>query len=434
MAKGTVTKRGKNVWLLTYDAPRGADGKRNQKTETFHGPKKAADARMTEIQESINKGQYFEAPWVTVKEFSELWEKGTAFRGLSGSSQYEYSRVMLHDVLPVLGDMQLAVIRPFHVESLLQGLFDRDLSGSTVEYVYRVMRHFFRAALDWKFVAANPLEKVSKPSREDCSVLPFTPAEASLIVNAAAAAGIRLWLAVLLALYCGLRRAEVLGLYWSDVDFERKEVTVRRNLLDIPKKGTVFGPPKTRMSRRTISAPEVLLGPLRKYHHRLVAECGALGLPIPGPVCAGPDGELLRPDSLSHAFTRLLKRLELQVPEGASPVNGKYPTRSFHDLRHTHATILLQRRVPVKVVSQRLGHSSVIITLVTYSHVMPGDDQAAAATIDRIFGGVEGNDVYEIFGGVGDDQAAVDALDDIFSDVEEPDVDRMLTNDCDEVV
>ena len=403
MAKGSITKRGDRAWRLTYDAPRGSDGKRNQKAETFHGTKKQAEARMAEIQNAINKRTYFEAPRMTVKAFSELWVEGIGFRALSDKCGYEYPRIMNKDVIPVLGDMQLSAVKPFHIETLLERLLDRGLSGSTAEYAYRVMQCLFKAAVHREFIASNPLDKVSKPSRGDCEVLPFTPGEASRIV-AAAEEGI-LWLAVLLALYGGLRRAEALGLFWSDVDFERKEVTVRRNMVNTPQKGDSFGPPKTRMSRRTISAPAVLLGPLREYHDRLVAKYEALGLPIPEQVCALPGGKLMGPNRLSVWFSGLLKQLELRVPAGASAVNGTCRERTFHDLRHTHATTLLQERVPLKVVSQRLGHSSVVITLQIYAHVMPGDDQAAAAAIDNIF-----------------------------CDVNEPDVDRMLTDEGGDVV
>jgi integrase len=403
MAKGSITKRGDRAWLLTYDAPRGSDGKRNQRAQTFHGTKKQAEARMAEIQHSINKRTYFEAPQMTVKAFSELWVKGTAFRALSDKCRYEYPRIMEADVIPVLGNMQISEVKPFHIETLLEGLFDRGLSGSTVEYSHRVVRSLFKAAVHWEFIASNPLDKVSKPSRGDCEVLPFTPGEASRIV--AAAEGSILWLAVVLALYGGLRRAEALGLFWSDVDFARKEVTVRRNLVYTPAKGASFGPPKTRMSRRTISAPAVLLGPLREYHDRLVAEYEALGLPIPEQVCALPGGKLLGPTRLSTLFSELLRGLELRVPAGAPAVNGKCRGRTFHDLRHTHATTLLQARVPLKVTSQRLGHSSVVMTLQIYAHVMPGDDQAAAAAIDNIF-----------------------------CDVNEQNVDRMLTDEGGDVV
>ena len=403
MAKGSITKRRDRVWLLTYDAPRGSDGKRNQKAETFHGPKKQAEARMAEIQNSINKLTYFAAPRMTVTEFSQLWVKGTDFRALSDKCRYEYPRIMETDVIPVLGNMQISEVKPSHIETLLEGLFDRGLLGSTVEYAHRVVGSLFKAAVHSEFVAFNPLDKVSRPSRGDCEVLPFTPGEASRIV--AAAEGGILWPAVLLALYGGLRRAEVLGLSWSDVDFERKELSVRRNLVHIPGKGALFGPPKTRMSRRTISTPAVLLGPLHEYHDRLVAEYEALGLPIPEQVCALPGGKLIGPNKLSTLFSELLKGLELRVPAGASAVNGKRRSRTFHDLRHTHATTLLQERVPLKVVSQRLGHSSVVITLLIYAHVMPGDDEAAAAAIDNIF-----------------------------CDVNEPDVDRLLTGECGDVV
>ena len=342
---------------------------------------------MVEIQYTINQGSYCDVPPCTVVEFRDVWLNSLVFHKLGNSCQYQYLHTFDHDVMPILGTMQLEAIRARHIEGVFKPLLKRGLLGSSLLYVHRVMMHFFTCACDLRYLTKNPLTGRARPALDDTEVLPFDRAEADLI--SAACKGTCLELASELGLYAGLRRCEAAGLSWSDINFRTRGLTVRQNLVFVPKVGYRFKSPKTRSSRRTIKMPLILVQALAEARKRLLAEYSALGQDCPAQVCALPGGKLLTPIVITKGFSKLLKRLELREPPGEAGgvlIEGeKSKYRTFHSLRHTHATLLLQDRVPVKVVSVRLGHSSVVTTLRTYAHVMPGDDLAAADAVDRMF-------------------------------------------------
>jgi integrase len=178
-------------------------------------------------------------------------------------------------------------------------------------------------------------------------------------------------MAVLLAVTTGLRRGEILALRWQDLDLEAGILSVRQSLEET-KAGLAFKEPKSRKARRTVALPALAVEGLRR--HRADQARARLML---GPgwqdndlVCAQHDGRPLRPRSLTHAFVNLLRR------------RADLARVRFHDLRHSHATLLLRKNVHPKVVSERLGHSTVGITLDVYSHVVPGMQEEAARKID----------------------------------------------------
>ena len=169
------------------------------------------------------------------------------------------------------------------------------------------------------------------------------------------------------AVYTGLRRSELLGLRWCDIDLDLATLSVVQTLHQIKNGTYIFGKPKTKGSRRQIALSPSLAILLRKHKEKQEFDRILLGKPLSptGLVFSNPDGRPLRPNSVSRAFERIVKSLGF---EGIR----------FHDLRHTHATLMLQQGIHPKIVSERLGHSSVAITLDIYSHVLPGLQEAAA--------------------------------------------------------
>lgn len=185
-----------------------------------------------------------------------------------------------------------------------------------------------------------------------------------------------LYLPVLLAVAMGMRRSEILGLTWQDIDFNAETLTVRPSV----GKGGVIHAPKTPHSRRTISVPPLGLHALRQQKARQAERRLQLepAYQNPGLVIAQEDGRPSAPVSLTHAFRKVAKR------EGLTGLR-------FHDLRHTSARLLLASGVDMKTVSSRLGHSSATTTLNIYAHTLRETDQRAARKMDQILGKAAGS-------------------------------------------
>jgi integrase len=178
-----------------------------------------------------------------------------------------------------------------------------------------------------------------------------------------------------LALTTGMRRGELLGLKWTDVDLESARLSVRRSLAVVDG-GPVESEPKTRRGRRSISLDESTVALLRQHRAEQAAQRLALGKPFTGGeyIFVSPDGHPIHPDTVTKRSQVLARR-------------AKLPRIRFHDLRHTHATLALQAGVHPKVVSERLGHASTVITLDTYSHAVPALEEEAAARIASLLSG-----------------------------------------------
>lgn len=222
--------------------------------------------------------------------------------------------------------------------------------------------------MKWELLARNPADAVEPPQpvHQEMQVLDETETATLLgeIENS------RLYVPVLLAITTGLRRGEILGLRWSDVDLIKGSVMVVSSL-EQTVEGLNLKSPKTHRSRRAVALPPLAVDALRTHRAEQAAERLAIGSNYNdnGLVCPAPGGSPWRPDVFSASFTKAIRRMDIRQVR-------------FHDLRHSHATHLLRAGVHPKVVSERLGHSSVGITLDTYSHVLPGMQQDAVKLID----------------------------------------------------
>lgn len=271
-------------------------------------------------------------------------------------------------ILPELGRYKLAALRPEHVQTLYAHKLATGLAPATVRKIHSILHRALHDAVRWSAVPRNVADVVDAPTVRRLELHPPTVEELRHLLAVANASGdpfVALWST---AVYSGCRLSELLGLTWPDIDLAAGALTVRRTLVSCKAAEPVFGEPETQRSRRRVTLPENAVAVLRTYRQEQLQRRLLLG-PDYGQhdlVFASATGSPLIARNVQRAFKLALGRADLA------------PTVRFHDLRHAAATLLLQAGVHPKVVSERLGHSTITLTLDTYSHVIPALDADAA--------------------------------------------------------
>ncbi|MBO8136757.1 MAG: tyrosine-type recombinase/integrase [Desulfotomaculum sp.] len=371
MAKGHIRKRGKNSWQIIYDAPRGLDGKRKQKSMTIHGTKKDAERKLREILTQIDQNTYVDSGKLTVEEFLLRWLRDYAKVNLAQSTVDGYEIIIKKHLIPALGKYQLDKLQPLHIQeyyarALANGRADGKggLSPRTVLHHHRLLHRAFETALKWQLVSRNVCDAVEPPKVDQYESNVYDEEHIGKLIDLLY--GTRLYIPVIITLATGLRRAEILALRWKDFNAQKKTITINQTLLKTSA-GLQFKPPKTKKSRRTITLPEPIVEELKKHKKDQKKIKLRLGEAYEDNdlICCQEDGTPWHPGTFSSAFHDILEKHNL-------------PHIRFHDLRHTHASILLKQGVHPKIVSERLGHSQIGITLDTYSHIMPGLQEEVA--------------------------------------------------------
>ena len=255
-----------------------------------------------------------------------------------------------------------------YADLLKEGRLDSQggLSRKTVKYIHTTLQRALSDAVRWQKLARNPATDASPPKVEDTSMTRTVWSASQLREFLESLAGDPIYAPCFLAAMTGMRRGEVLGLRWQDVDFANETLSIQQSLISVEYQ-LQFTTPKTRRARRVVALDERTLMVLKGHRKSQIEETLRFQTPDLGHnlVFRKWDGEPIHPDAFSKAFNKKVAATEV-------------PRIRFHDLRHTHATLLLQAGTNPKVVSERLGHSTVSITLDTYSHVIPSLQEDAA--------------------------------------------------------
>lgn len=369
--KGTIRKRGAkpNEWSLIYDAPKHADGRRNQKWISFHGTKRQAEAELARLIHQAETGQYIEGSRLTTGEFLEYWLEKIVRPRRAVGTVYIYERSLSRHIIPALGKVPLSRLSAHHLEIYYSDK-RATLSSATVALHHRILAAALRRAVQWEMIPKNPAALPDPPQQESPEREPLTAEQTVQLLNAAW--GQPLYGPIVLATCFGLRIGEVTALRWVDVDLETGVVKIRQSLSEIGSE-LVFHPPKSKQSRRALPLPEQAWAWLivhQQEQERVRLACGAdwqeTGLVFPL-----EDGRIWRPTTMRRRYYRLLASVGL-------------PRVHFHDLRHSHITHLLARGIPLHVVSRRAGHANTSITANVYGHVLPGMQEAASDVADEL--------------------------------------------------
>ncbi len=350
-------------------------GKRRQKLLTAR-TEKEADLLAAQMLVSIANGGFAEADAkkLTVSEYLSGWLTYVE-QTLRPSSFRRYSDVMQRHVIPIIGRVNLAKLTPLQVQNLYNDRLTKGkLSPTSVALIHNILHRALKQAVRWGLLTRNVTEAV-EPPRE---VTPeyITWSESQVVAFLAVADADELGALWRLALLTGMRRGEVLGLRWEDVDLGRAVLAVKRTL-SRGKGGTyTYGTPKTAHGRRSIALPRSVVDSLKSQRLKQVESRWEAGLAKKDDdlVFATVLGEPLHPNSVDYRFKRLIK--QAGVPE-----------IRFHDMRHTCATLMLANNVHPKIVQERLGHADVSMTLNRYSHVTMDMQRDAADQLDALVNG-----------------------------------------------
>ena len=379
---GVYFNEGRNRWEQRITI----DGKRmllSAKTP------EAVAGKATEAKNRSRKGLDAVEPQMSVKRFLHWWLAEVLPSKVSASTVENYRNVVNFYVVPYVGTRQLAKLQPKDVTSMLNRLEAAGAAPNTRRAARSVLRRAIRTAQQNGYVERNVAaiaDGVRVPVAEGRTL---TPEQARMFLAAVAKDRLAAAFAVMLAL--GLRRGETLGLTWADIDLDAKRptLTVNRSLKRLAT-GLSLDQPKTRLSRRTLDLPGPLVDELKAHRRRQVAEqlhAGPEWVPLPlgvDLVFRTPFGTALDPDNFKNRTYRLTEQAGVEHDDNGQPIPGTGIGRwGPHELRHSAASILLAMGVPLKTVSETLGHSSIRITADVYGHLLEPARKEAAVAAER---------------------------------------------------
>lgn len=368
---GQIIKRGDRVWVVRIFTGRDDKGKRQYLNKTIHGTKKDAEKYLTATMRDRDLGVFIEPCTLSVGEYLNKWLEAAARPRLRERSYEDYKEKLDRYVRPAIGEKKLADVRPLDIQTFYGQMQERGLSARTVRYTHAILKSALKQAIKWHMLVRNPCEAVELPRSERREMNAFSPKEAESFLKAAKENEQGVIFAFALA--TGMRPEEYLGLKWCDIDLEKGVAIVRRVLVRRKGGGWYFGETKTSRSRRTVPLPTTLVK-LLAAHRRKQAEIRLKA----GAAYQNNDLVFATGEGTPHNSRNLAQRQFRQILERAElPL-----TFRLYDLRHSCATLLLAIGENPKVVSERLGHASIVLTLDTYSHVLPSMQQAATAKLE----------------------------------------------------
>ncbi len=361
--KGSVTARGDRWRGQVYIGRDPSDGRPKYRSKTFDSSPEAWKWVRSELH-AMDEGTRIDPSKTTLGEHLIEWLEACAKGSTSPKTAERYEEIIRTHLIPNLGKVPLSQLRPqdiqrYYTYARTRGRLAKNnegktgLSPRTVLHHHRLLHRALEQAVKWRLIIRNPCDDVDPPKVERTEHGFFTREEVAAILEAARDS--LYYMPCVIAVSTGMRRGEILALRWTDCDMQRCVITVARSLEET-RAGLRFKEPKSGRKRRVPMVP-ALAGALKEHMQRERILAKELCRKPSELVICDDEGKPLRPDYISDNFCSVLRRAGL-------------PRKGFHTFRHTFATFALQAGVPIKVLQEWLGHSTISITLDTYSHVM----------------------------------------------------------------
>ena len=373
--EGSIRQRSDGMWRGEVMLGYRSDGKPDRRY-VYAKTQAACRRKLDELKVRASGGLLGDARAgrETVAAFLARWLD--AIEGtMRPSSHYRYRVNVEKHLAPTLGRHKLADLRPEHLVALYAAKRKAGLAPRTVKYMHTTIRKALAMAVEWGAVPRNAAAVVKAPQVPRAEIKPPSSAEVARLLETADAHGDRLAPLWAVMVYSGCREGELLGLRWDDVDLDSGVITIRRLLQSVKGGAPRFDRPKTPSAARTFRLPPTAVAALRLQRDRqnFERQRRGEGYADQGLVFASRTGSPLHPTSVPHRFKVALERAGL--------------SRSYtpHGLRHANASAMHAKGVPLRVMSERLGHSTPAITLTVYSHMLGGQDAEAATKIEEAF-------------------------------------------------
>lgn len=368
---GSVKKNG-STWYYILELGKDLNGKRKQKKKRGFKTKKEAQNALIEVENELLKGTYIEPTKLILSEYMKEWleDKKTKVRP---STHQTYKWLVEKHIIPAIGHFEMVKLTPLIIQQLYNRMINENvLSDENIQKIHTLINDALKRAERWGMITKNVAALVDRPKASKKEIHVWDIDEVKTFLSYAESE--RLYPAFHLALTTGMRQGEILGLRWKDVNFHEHSLHILQTLSHDGK--TLSIGTKTRAGMRRIDLPAETVDVLQN-HKKLIEQekedaddiyqnndlviCTTIGTPV-------------SPSNLSRTYRAIIKR------SGLSPIR-------FHDLRHTHATLLLKQGVNPKIVAERLGHADIRITLDTYSHLLPSMQKETARNFGKMLFG-----------------------------------------------
>lgn len=387
-----IEKRGDSSYRFTVYLPKDAQGKYPKKRKSITIEEKLSPKQLKEFldreylkfKDEVLSGNYVQTERILFSDFAKQWEKDFASTLALTTFGNHQRKLELH-INPVIGHMRMDQINQFHLMSVIRDMKRYDGKDEPVTYhskqdVYRTLKSIFKYAVKWGVLANNPMNGIEKPRPSDTDDVGkemqiYEEDEIETLMQMLQSEPTMWRMMFTLALAAGLRKGELLGLEWKDVDFDKQQVYIHQSIV-LTKQGPHIKSTKTRKSKRYVTLPESVMDELKAYRKYWAKE-----KLLKGDKWIEQDREwLFNSFDGTHLYPTSPSKRWHQF------INGhKFKYIRLHDLRHTSASLLIAQGVHAKLISERLGHSDISVTMNTYGHAFKSADRAAADKLDGFF-------------------------------------------------
>ena len=370
---GTKRKGNGDSWYFEVTLGTDLNGKPIRYNRTFHGTEKQAEKALALFYAECEAGLVNKENVMKISDLCDVFKSEYAERFLKISAQRSVNTCIRSWIVPYLGTKKVAKIKRLDVQKFINLMTDKGLSPKTIKNYYSVFRTIMNFAVDMDIIPQSPCHNIRLPKNKPAPIKYYSGEDVKLFLRALdelPSDEIKFKAAMYIALFGGLRKGEILGLNWEDVDFDSRTIQIRRTRMTAPHHGVYEDSPKTEESKRTVSLPQEVFSLL----HSVRSQQLQLKLMLQNKyentsaVFQGNLGGPLHPLALHRWLDRFVKENNL-------------PPITLHGLRHTHASMLAYMEADKMQISKRLGHSQLTTTLNIYTHLFEKTDADIANSL-----------------------------------------------------